>query len=49
MGAANKSMLGMSLVGERTAAEIRITISAVFQIFIRNFAVTSPVPTTAND
>jgi hypothetical protein len=43
MGAANKSMLGMSFVGERTAAAIRITINAVFQIFIRNLAVTNPI------
>ena len=43
IGAANRSMLGMSFVGDNTAAAIRMTTSAVFQILIMKPAVTRPI------
>ena len=43
IGAANNNMLGISLVGDRTAALIMMTIKAVFQIRTMKPAVTRPI------
>jgi hypothetical protein len=43
IGKANRSMLGMSLVGDRTAAAIRITITAGRQTRNIQPAVTTPM------
>src|SRR5687767_4776922 len=43
IGAANKSIFGMSLVGESIAAAMNMMIAAVFQERTRNPAVNSPI------
>ena len=43
IGAAKSNIFGISLVGDTTAATIKMTISEIFQVRIINLAVTSPI------